>query len=332
MRKKYSIMASGLMLLLLLSCGGAKNKTNDASSVKPAVSVPVFNADTAYMYVQKQVDFGARVPNTSAHEKCGDYLIKQLERLGAKVTVQSASLVAYNGTLLRSRNIIGSYNPDNKVRIALFSHWDCRPWADNDPDKANHRKPVMGANDAASGVGVLLEIARNIHKKQPSLGIDIIFLDAEDYGTHQDEKTENSDEASWCLGAQYWAHNPHVQNYNARFGILLDMVGGKSAAFYREYYSEQYARDICDKVWTAAKTLGYGKFFIDESKGGITDDHLFINKIAGIKTVDIVPQDPAGNFEFDPTWHTTKDTMDNIDPNVLKAVGQTVLNVIYNEQ
>ena len=232
MKKKIMIvLVSAFLLLSAFSCGGG-NKANSTSeqNEKIVVNVPQFDADSAYLYVKNQVDFGPRVPNTKGHVACGNYLAKQLKDFGAQVTDQYADLIAYNGTLLKARNIIGSYKPESKKRIALFAHWDTRPWADNDPDEKNHKTPILGANDGASGVGALLEIARLVNQRQPELGIDIIFLDAEDYGTH-----DQNNEESWCLGAQYWARNPHVQGYNARFGILLDMVGGENTVFPVSY-------------------------------------------------------------------------------------------------
>lgn len=320
------LFLTSLLLLSTLSCGN-KNKANDSEVKEVTVQVPQFDADSAYQYTKAQVDFGPRVPNTKEHVACGNYLAQKLESFGATVTNQYADLVAFDGTLLKARNIIGAYKPESKKRIALFAHWDTRPWADNDPDEKNHKTPVLGANDGASGVGVLLEIARLIQQQQPELGIDLIFLDAEDWGD------AGGAEDSWCLGAQYWSHNPHVKGYNARFGILLDMVGGKNATFFREYYSKKYAPDVLKKVWKKADQLGYGKFFIDEDGGGTTDDHLFINRIAQIKTIDIVPNQPECELSnFGPTWHTVNDNMDNIDRSTLKAVGQTVLEVIYNEK
>ena len=332
MKKKTMILSmSAFLLVTLFSCGGGQKASNatEVTDDKVVVDVPQFDADSAYQYVKNQVDFGPRVPNSKGHVACGNYLAKQLEDFGAQVTNQYADLIAYDGTLLKARNIIGSYKPESKKRIALFAHWDTRPWADNDPDEKNHYTPILGANDGASGVGALLEIARLINKQQPELGIDIIFLDAEDYGTHQAYQGEHKEE-SWCLGAQYWARNPHVERYNARFGILLDMVGGQNSVFMKEGYSEEFAPDINKKVWKAARKLGYGKTFVDERGGRTTDDHLFINRLANIKTIDIVPYDPEGDFT--PTWHTINDNMDHIDKNTLKAVGQTVLEVIYNEK
>lgn len=324
MKKNYMVLLGAFLLLFNFSCG-SKNKVSSATEQEEStdVSVPQFDADSAYSYVKRQVDFGPRVPNTKEHIACGNYLAKQLEAFGAQVTNQYADLLAFDGTLLKARNIIGAYKPDSKKRIVLFAHWDSRPWADSDPDERNHRTPVLGADDGASGVGVLLEIARLVNLQQPQLGIDLIFLDAEDYG-------KTSVDESWCLGAQYWARNPHVAGYNARFGILLDMVGGKNTVFAKEAYSEKYASDINKKVWKAAQKVGYGKTFINEDGGGVTDDHLFINQIANIKTIDIVAFDPEGGFT--PTWHTVNDNMEHIDKNTLKAVGQTVLEVIYKEK
>lgn len=320
------LFLTSLLLFSTLSCGN-KNKANDSEMKEVKVQAPQFDADSAYQYTKAQVDFGPRVPNTKEHVACGNYLAQQLEKFGATVTSQYADLIAFDGTLLKARNIIGAYKPESKKRIALFAHWDTRPWADNDPDEKNHKTPVLGANDGASGVGVLLEVARLIQQQQPELGIDLIFLDAEDWGE------AGGSEDSWCLGAQYWSRNPHVAGYNARFGILLDMVGGKNATFFREYHSKKYAPDVQKKVWKKADQLGYGKFFIDEDGGGTVDDHLFINRIAQIKTIDIVPNQPECEASsFGPTWHTVNDNMDNIDRSTLKAVGQTVLEVIYNEK
>lgn len=322
------------LLLSAESCQTNSNKDNKntTAAMETSVTVPEFNADSAYQYIQDQVDFGPRVPNTNAHIEGGKYIALKLEEFGAKVTNQYADLIAYNGTILKSRNIIGSFKPDSKKRIALFAHWDTRPWADNDPDKSNHYKPVLGANDGASGVGVLLEIARQINMESPELGIDIIMLDSEDYGEHRQESSSGKEEA-WGLGSQYWSRYPHIEKYNARFGILLDMVGGKDATFYKEGYSEQFAPHINKKVWKTAKDLGYSKYFINERTGSVTDDHLFVNRIARIPTIDIVPNIMnAQRSSFGDFWHTVNDDMSNISKETLKAVGQTVMNVIYNEK
>lgn len=314
-------------LALFTACGNKQSKP----TVQPqaTVVVPAFNADSAYHYTAQQVAFGPRVPNSEAHRLCGDWLAQELERFGAKVTSQHVTLRAYDGTPLKARNIIGSYKPEVKKRVLLCAHWDTRPWADADPDPKYHRTPILGANDGASGVGVLLEIARQLQAQPTDIGIDIIFFDAEDYGEHaaDDEPTAG---IAWCLGSQYWSRVPHTDGYMARFGILLDMVGGKDARFHREGFSDRLAKHIVDKVWAAAHASGHGQWFPYAEGGLITDDHLPINELARIPCIDIIGHYPDTGFA--PTWHTMDDTMDNIDPTVLRAAGQTVLQVIYNER
>lgn len=306
------------------------------------VVVNSFNADSAYMFCARQCAFGARVMNTSAHDACGDYIVEQFRRFGLTVTEQKCQLTAFDGTSLEGRNIIASTNPEAEHRVLICAHWDSRPWADNDPIPTNRTQPVMGANDGASGVAVMLELARvmgaenqeqgtanprfKIQTLMPeSFGIDFICLDAEDYGI------ENDDE-SWALGAQYWAAHPHKEGYKADFGILLDMVGGVGSHFYRELFSEHYASWLVDKVWECASLIGNGAYFLNMQGGGVTDDHKPINDIAGIPTIDIIAYYPdCPQSSFGPTWHTVSDTMDAIDRNVMKAVGETLIAVLLRQ-
>jgi len=329
--KKYILLIIIFLSISFVSCKtGNSKKVNDTN--EKTIIAPAFNADSAYAFVQAQVDFGPRVPNSKEHVACGEYLAGKLEEFGAKVTNQYADLLAYDGTILKARNIIGSYQPESKKRILLFAHWDSRPWSDEDRDPKNHHTPVLGANDGASGVGVLLEVARLINQQAPTLGVDIIFFDAEDYGASRFYTGQRKDEY-WCLGSQYWSRNPHVEGYNARFGILLDMVGGKNATFYREQYSEKYARSVNKKVWKKAKELGYSAFFVDEIGGGATDDHLFVNTIAGIPSIDIIPNIMEADYSsFGDFWHTVNDDMSVIDKKTLHAVGHTIMEVVYNEK
>ena len=240
-KKLFIVPFLFLGLTAVVSCGNSQ-KTDDSKEVekKVVIKAPEFSADSAYTYIQTQADFGPRVPNTQAHRDCGEYLAKQLEKFGAKVYNQYADLTAWDGTILKARNIIGAYKPESKKRVMLCAHWDSRPYADNDPDEKNHHKHILGVNDGASGVGVLLEIARQIQHQSPELGIDIIFFDAEDYGIPEFHRG-NYKANTWCLGSQYWARTPHVSNYFARFGILLDMVGAKGSTFYYEGYSSRTA-------------------------------------------------------------------------------------------
>jgi Zn-dependent M28 family amino/carboxypeptidase len=273
------------------------------------------------------MDFGARVPNTEAHRQCADFLIKTLQKYADNVITQDAKLKAFNGTILNSKNIIAEFNPQAHSRILLCSHWDSRPFADQEKDENKRKMPVPAANDGASGVGVLLEVARLLSITKPSIGIDIIFFDAEDYGQSEHSKGENVED-SWCLGTQYWAKNLHRPNYSAKFGILLDMVGAPNATFAMEGTSVYYANDIIEKVWDVAAKSGYSDYFIYKKTSAITDDHSYVNSIAGIPCIDIIHYDPSTSSGFGSYWHTLNDNMSNIDKKTLKAVGQTLMNLI----
>ena len=310
-------------------------ETEEVAKVNPVG--PSFNADSAYAFTKAQCDFGSRDMNSRGHDLCGEWIVSKFKEYGCKVTTQTATLAGYDGTKLRSRNIMASINPEATTRILLCAHWDSRPWADNDPDSANWRKPILAANDAASGVAVMLELARIIRKSKDEkafnkqLGIDFVCFDAEDWGTPQwADVADNAD--SWALGAQYWSKNL-PQGYEARYGILLDMVGGVGAKFYREGMSMQYAPEIVKKVWRAAREVGFGSYFPKEDGGVITDDHVPVNQFAKIPTIDIIPYyADCQQSSFGPTWHTLADNMENIDKNTLKAVGQTLVQVIYKEK
>lgn len=330
-KHKYLLFLPLLLLLAAVACSSNKRSADIDSEGKPRkdVVVPDFCADSAYAYVKAQTDFGPRVPNSAAHVACGDYLAAKLESFGATVYNQRVDLATYDGHLLKARNIIGAYRPELKRRVVVFSHWDSRPWADHDPIEANRTKPVPGANDGASGVGVMLEIARQLQQLPTEIGVDLVFLDAEDYGARADYTGEHREEF-WCLGSQYWARNPHVPNYNARFGILLDMVGGHGAEFRYEMVSEEYAHGINKKVWRAAEELGYDTYFVPRTGHYITDDHVFINRLAHIPTIDVIAFNEQHSF-FE-HWHTVNDDIAVIAPATLKAVGQTLLQVLYHEK
>jgi len=321
-----------LSICLGVSCSGGKAKpkhqiANNQSIIEKARA---FSADSAYVFTQNQVNFGPRVPGTAAHKAGGNYLVSELKRFGAEVIEQEIDVKLYNGNTIHGRNIIGSFQPENKNRALLCSHWDTRPFADHDPNSANHKTPIDGANDGASSCAVLLEIARQIQIKQPQIGIDIIFFDAEDWGVPAFDHNQY-DISGYCLGSEYWAQNPHVKDYTARFGILLDMVGAPDAVFYKEYYSMQYAPNIVQKVWDTAAALGHDRYFINNKGGPIEDDHLQIIRHRQIPCIDIIHYDPNSNSGFGSYWHTLNDTMDNVSKNTLQAVGETVMYVIYKE-
>lgn len=316
------ILLSLAGLTMLAACGANGRQAVVASdSVIDSAATPcvVFSADSAYRYVERQVEFGPRVPNTEAHRHTGDWLASELRRHGAAVSEQKMSLTAFDGTHLQARNIMGRFLPSAKERILFVAHWDCRPWADQDPDPGKAAKPVDGANDGASGVGVLLEIARLLGENEPSTGVDILFVDAEDWG-------DDGDENSWALGARYFVANPPFENYSPSSVIVLDMVGGKGARFPREYFSQQADPALLDRIYATAAASGFSDRFPNEMGGAVTDDHLEFIK-SGIPAVDIIDYRPGSGFH--PAWHTSSDKMDQIDRESLRAVGQTMINLLF---
>lgn len=315
----------------MVSCGNSERATTSAqanTSNNQLKSTPDFSADSAYLAIARQLEFGPRVPGSQAQEECAQWLQKELERYGANVKTQRSTVVAYDGTKLPCINIVGSYNPEAHNRILLISHWDSRHVADADPDPSKHKQPVPAANDGASGVGVLLEIARQAGLKKPNMGIDIFFTDAEDYGAPDDWEGKH-DEKYWALGTQEWCRTPHVEGYQATYGILLDMVGSGQATFYREYYSDRYASDVVNLVWQTATKLGYRDLFVNREGAGITDDHVFVNQMRHIPTIDIIDTRMHGNGTFYPHWHTTEDTLDKISKETLQKVGNVLMQLIY---
>ena len=330
---KRSILYACVAVALLSACGNAKKTAATAAHAVGAEPVgPAFSADSAYHFCEAQCAFGPRTMNSEAHDRCGLWIADKFGQYGMDVTVQKANLHGYDGTPLRSQNIVASYKPELADRILLCAHWDSRPWADNDPDEANWRKPVMAANDGASGVAVMLEVARLLQADSTlALGVDFVCFDAEDWGVPQ-WSDSSSDGDSWALGAQYWAAHPHREGYTARFGLLLDMVGGQGARFYREGMSLRYAGNVVSKIIQAAETVGFGSYFPRQDGGYITDDHVPVNEVAHIPTADIIPYYPdCEASSFGPTWHTVADDMAHIDRNTLQAVGQTVVQLLFSE-
>ena len=288
-------------------------------------------------YIQKQCDFGARTPGSPAHKACGDWIVAKFQELGATTNEQRTELRGYDGKLMPCRNIIASVKPELGDRILITAHWDSRAWADNDRDKSNHHTPVLAANDGASGVAVMLEIARALMTQQLNYGVDFVCFDLEDQGRPQwaedamtDEELEDEQDY-WCLGSRFWSETAYAKGYAARFAINLDMVGGRGARFEMEGYSLYYATPLVDMVWHLAEQLGYGEYFPIRKSGYVTDDHVPLNQLAHIPAIDIIPHQTNGRSSFGPTWHTVNDTPENIDPAVLKAVGQTLLQLLYND-
>ncbi len=328
---KTALYALSLIFLLTMCHKGQDSQNGGGAQTEEptAIEAPAFDADSAFTYVKAQTDFGPRVPNSPAHTQCAQYLTSKLSTYCDTVYVQNFNATAYDGTVLKSQNIVGTFNPAAYKRIVLAAHWDSRPFADHDPDPAHHGKAIDGANDGASGVGVLLEVARQLAISRPNVGIDIVFFDAEDYGAPENVQAPQGE--WWGLGAQYWSRNPHTANYRADYGILLDMVGDANAHFRYEFHSKMYARNVLAKVWNSAYKLGFGSTFCQTDSNPITDDHYYVNTIANIPMIDIIHQEDATGTGFPLTWHTLDDNIQHIDKNMLEKVGKTLLYVISQE-
>ena len=318
-----------------------------ACGKKQAVATrPSFSSDSAYAYIERQMAFGPRVPNSNAHMQCAVWLIEQLKAFGAEVELQKGFMPDYKGDNQQIYNIIGHFTPSlegrdgeglSRPRILLGAHYDTRPWCDEEEDYSERFYNVPGANDGASGVGVLLEVARQLGLRVAdstlSTPVDIIFFDCEDMGTPR-VYTGAEREDTWCLGSQLWAtnyaNNIKLSNSEAsngyQYGIILDMVGAPDAVFPLEMYSTQYASNYQHQIWRAAEQLGYGSMWVKQPSYPITDDHYYINYIAGIPCVDVIHYDIRNATGFPHWWHTRNDNMDNISKSTLQAVGEVVMS------
>ena len=277
--------------------------------------------------------YGPRVPNSKAHNDCAVWFIQQLRARGAKVELQRGQMPDYRGNMQQIYNIIAHFStPEiaNRPHILLGAHYDTRPWCDEEEEYADRFYNVPGANDGASGVGVLLEVARQLGQRLADstlrTPVDIVLFDCEDMGTPH-FYTGQEREDTWCLGSQLWATN-YVKNLPAvySFGIILDMVGAPDASFPREMYSTQYAANYQQSIWRAAEQLGYGAMFNNMQSYPITDDHYYINYIAGIPCVDIIHYDIRNATGFPHWWHTRNDDLTNISKQTLQAVGEVVMS------
>ncbi len=310
------LFSIGIILFSIHSC------TRDK-----AIKIPTFDQSKAYAAVRTQVEFGPRVPGTDEHLKCKDWLVETFKKNNAELIEQNFKAKTFDGKEHDATNLIASYNPSSKHRIIIASHWDSRPFSDQDPDTSLHQKPVLGADDGASGVGIILEISRLL-KEYPlkKLGVDLILFDAEDYGSDHGEME------TWCLGSQYWSKNLHVPGYKADYGILLDMVGASNPVFNKEEYSLYFAPKVVEKVWKIAKEEGLEKMFVDINGAGLVDDHIFVNRDARIPMIDIINRPPGSKSSFVPHWHTQKDNMNAIEPLTLGAVGRLLTKLLYWEE
>lgn len=332
----YRFYFSCLCLVALLLTAACNRGANSAASTRQgvdygAVKVPDFCADSAYQYVADQVACGYRTPGSEGQRRCAEYLVGQMRRWCDTVIVQPFTTKLWDGREVQGKNIIattrGLRGDDDGKRVLLAAHWDSRLWADHDPDKSNHHSPFDGANDGASGVGVLMEVARAIAAQPLGVAVDFIFFDIEDQGVP--EWADSYEEDSWCLGSQYWSRHPHVPYYTAVYGVLLDMVGTEQPRYTKEQISRNYAGGIMNKMWTAADALGYGNIFVNSETDPILDDHYYVNRLAGVPMIDVV-QNSQG-CSFFKHWHTMGDNMEHVDRNSLNTIGVVLLKMLYGD-
>ena len=312
-----------LISLLTFSCSTEKEKPyKPLYQIDPYAKIPAFDADYAYKQIEKQVSFGPRNPNSKGHEEALNYLSGELSKYTADVVLQAFDYQGY-GDRLRLTNIIAKFNPGKKHRIIICAHWDTRPRAEKDKNPAEQNKPILGANDGGSGVGILLEIAKLLKQNPVAYGIDLVLFDGEDYGKPDD--LEN-----YSLGAKYFSANL-PKDYQPVFAILLDMVGDKDAFFPIEGNSKLYAPDLESMIWGLAEQVGADKFVNRESEK-IYDDHISLNE-AGIRAVDIIDLEligadtPADRRNY---WHTQNDIMENIGKGTLEQVGKVIIKLIWS--
>lgn len=275
-----------------------------------------FDGQQAMRYVDAQMAFGPRIPNTEGHRKTGDWIVAQLEARCDSVEVQPFTHVSVAGDTLHLRNFIGRFRPEVKDRVLYLAHWDTRPHADQSPNLAAQSQPVPGANDGASGVAVLLGIADALKKRPPALGVDLLFVDGEDYGDFGVNKDV-------LLGSRYYAaHLPSDQH--PLYAVLFDMVGDRDLVLYREDISLARAPEVVDRVWSKAEELGYGRYFRASGETSATDDHVPLLD-AGVHAIDLIDFDYGPNNSY---WHTTDDTADKLSAKSLQVVGDVAVALV----
>lgn len=291
-----------------------------------------FSGDSALAYARTQFAFGPRVPATAGHRRAGDWIIAQMRARADSVEVQSWTHVTQRGDTLQLRNIIARFRPALPQRVLYLTHWDTRPTADSDPNLGAKQRPIPGANDGASGVGLFIALADALKKTPPTVGVDLLFVDGEDYGTFEpwEDTTKNKDV---LIGSQYFARTM-PPTYKPIFGVLFDMIGDRSLQIYQETYSVNAAPEVVARVWGTARELGYSKYFISEVKGPVTDDHLpLIRK--GLRVIDVIDYDYCLDGGTDCNGdtsrnlhHTMQDTMDKISAKSLQIVGDVALTLL----
>jgi glutaminyl-peptide cyclotransferase len=293
-----------------------------------------FDGQAAYTYTRQHLEFGPRVPGTAAHDKAGDWIVAQLRQRTDSVTVQRWTQTTRNGTKLPLMNILARFNPGAKSRVLYLTHWDTRPVADEDLNLGNRASPILGAVDGASGVGMFLALADVFKKTPPSLGVDLLFTDGEDWG----DFNPDSSGKVWpdaLFGSQYFAAHPPSPDYNPLFGVLWDMVGASDLHLWQEENSVRFAPEVVSRVWRTAQDLGYGQYFKSETMGGITDDQIPLQN-RGWHVIDVVdwpfgPMPANASPDTPPTanyHHTLQDTFDKVSAKSLQVAGDVAVTLV----
>ena len=323
--KKFNVLIALCFALLFYSC--SKEEKQEAPKplyeLQKNTNIPKFDGGNAYLQVEAQVKFGPRDPGSKGHQAALNYIQNELKKYTADVELQNFTYPGYDNVTLYLTNIVAKFNPEKKNRIMFFAHWDTRPRAEHATKPELRDKPILGANDGASGCGVLLELARILKNNKINYGIDLVFLDGEDYGKEHDLN-------NFCLGAKYFAAKYPADKMPA-FGVLLDLVGDKQAVFAREGSSDKFAPNVVSLIWNIAQQLNSPVFSQDEGPE-IYDDHIPLNQ-AGISTADIIDADLVGadtpvkrrNY-----WHSENDTMENISKDTLQQLGDVLTNLIFS--
>ena len=291
------------------SLGEAQADTPSLNKGTARQASAIFNAQRAFEILKKQCEFGPRPPGSSAHRETQNYLFTELQKYANNVELQPLQYEV-NGITLHLNNILAEFGPSSGETLLLAAHWDTRPFADRDPKPENQDKPIIGANDGASGVAVLLEIARVLKQNPPPRRIIIVLFDGEDYGRSVD---------NMFIGSRFFAQNPG--KWRPDYGILLDMVGDKDLSIPIERYSWEANREFTELIWNRAATLGLGPFQ-KRLGAAILDDHVPLIKV-GIPMVNII------DFTY-PYWHTVEDTVDKCSPKSLEVVATLVISIIYD--
>jgi glutaminyl-peptide cyclotransferase len=276
-----------------------------------------FNGTTALTYAKAQLDFGTRVPNSLGAQRAGDWIVAQMKSRADTVIEQKFDHVTEKGDTLHLRNILARIHPAATQRVLYLTHWDTRPVSDGAKDPAQRNMPMPGANDGASGVALFVGIGDALKKTPATVGVDLLFVDGEDYGDFGTMKDV-------LLGSTYFASHLPSPEYKPLYGVLWDMIGDKNLDIYQEPTSLQRAPEVVSLVWNEAETLGYSRYFLaSPSNQGVTDDHIPLLD-AGIHTIDVI--------DFDYPWHhTPNDTFDKLSAHSLQVVGDVATALVTSK-